>query len=89
MKYKYRMWLRYRESKSYNDKVEYKIAQRKAVKEYKHAKKQFESKLARDIQTNPKRFLHMLGQSLRLRIVLDHSKIVLDSWCQRRRKCAI
>jgi len=44
MKYKSRMWLRYRESKSYNDKVEYKIAQGIAVKEYKHAKKQFESK---------------------------------------------
>jgi len=36
--------------------VEYKIAQRKAVKEYKDAKKQFESKLARDIKTNPKSF---------------------------------
>jgi len=35
--------------------VEYKIAQRKAVKEYKNAKKQLESKLARD-KTNPKGF---------------------------------
>jgi len=52
-------------------------------------KKQFESKLARDIKTNPKSFLHMLGQSLRLRIVLDRSKIVMDSWCQGRRKCVI
>ena len=56
MKYKSRMWLRYRQSKSYNDMVEYKIAQRKAVKEYKKAKKQFERKLAKDIKTNPKSF---------------------------------
>jgi len=32
MKYKSRILLRYRESESYNDKVEHKIAQRKAVK---------------------------------------------------------
>jgi len=56
MKYKSRMWLRYRESKSYNDMLEYKIYESKAVKEYKNANKQFESKLARDIKTNPKRF---------------------------------
>jgi endonuclease/exonuclease/phosphatase family metal-dependent hydrolase len=56
MKYKSRMWLRYRQSKSYNDMVEYKIAQRKAVKEYKKAKKQFERKLAKDIKINPKSF---------------------------------
>jgi len=31
-KYKFRMWNRYRQSKSYNDLVEYKIGQNKAVK---------------------------------------------------------
>jgi len=41
------MWLRYRESKSYNDKVEYKIAQRKAVKEYKQEKMQFEKQIGK------------------------------------------
>ena len=56
MKYKSRMWLRYRQSKSYNDEVEYKIAQKKANKEYKKAKKHFEQKLAKDIKTNPKSF---------------------------------
>jgi len=39
MKFKSRMWLWYRQSKYYNDEVEYKIAQRKAVKENKKAKK--------------------------------------------------
>ena len=34
--------------------VECKIAQRKAVKEYKKAKTQFEGKLAKDIKINPK-----------------------------------
>jgi hypothetical protein len=56
MKYKSIMWSRYRQSKSYNDRVEYKIAQNKAVKEYKKAKKLFEQKLAKDIKTNPKSF---------------------------------
>ena len=55
-KYKTRMWDRYRQSKSYNDLVEYKIAQNKAVKEYRKAKRQFERKLAKDIKSNPKSF---------------------------------
>ena len=38
----------------HNDMVEYKIAQRKAVKEYKKAKKKFERKLAKDAKINPK-----------------------------------
>ena len=50
------MWIRYRASQSYNDLVEYKIAQNKAVKEYRKAKKQFERKLAKDIKSNPKSF---------------------------------
>ena len=56
MKYKSRMWHRYRESRTYNDLVEYKRAQNKAVKEYKKAKIEFEKKLAKDIKTNPKSF---------------------------------
>ena len=55
-KYKTKMLDRYRQSKSYNDLVEYKIAQNKAVKEYSKAKKQFERKLAKDIKSNPKSF---------------------------------
>ena len=55
-KYKSRMWNRYRQSKTYNDLVEYKIAQNRAVKEYRKAKKQFEKKLAKDIRSNPKSF---------------------------------
>ena len=38
MKYKSRMWNRFRKSKSYNDLVEHKIAQNKAVKEYRKTK---------------------------------------------------
>lgn len=55
-KYKSRMWFRYRESKTYNDLVEYKRARNKAVKAYKKAKKQFEIKIAQQIKINPKSF---------------------------------
>ena len=41
-KYKSRMWITYRESQSYNDLVECRIAQNKAVKEYRKAKREFE-----------------------------------------------
>ena len=37
-KYKSRMWIRFRESQSYNELVEYRIAQNKAVKEYRKVK---------------------------------------------------
>ena len=40
-KYKSRMWNRFRESQSYNDLVEYRIAQNKAVKEYRKAIREF------------------------------------------------
>ena len=56
MKYKSRMWHRYRESRSYNDLVEYRRARNKAVKEYKKSKIEFEKKLAKDIKSNPKSF---------------------------------
>jgi len=46
--------MRYRQSRPYNDLIEYKIAQNKAVKEYRKAKRQFEKKLAKDIKSNPK-----------------------------------
>jgi len=53
-KYKSRPWNRYRQSKSYNDVVEYKLAQNKAFKEYRKAKQIFERKLAMNIKSNPK-----------------------------------
>jgi len=43
------MWVRYRQSRTYNDSIEYKIAQNKAVKEYRNANRQFEKKLAKEI----------------------------------------
>ena len=43
-----------RESKTYNELVEYRRAQNKAVKEYKKSKIEFEKKLAKYIKTNPK-----------------------------------
>jgi len=55
-KYESRIWNIYRQSKSYNDLLEYKIAQNKAVKEYRKAKHKFERKLSRDIMSNPKSF---------------------------------
>jgi len=44
--YKSRMVVRYRQSRSYSDLIEYKIAQNKTVKEYRNAMRQFEKKLA-------------------------------------------
>lgn len=55
-KYKSKMWIAYRASDTYNDLVEYKRAQNKAVKEYRKAKRQFEKKLAKDVKQNPKSF---------------------------------
>ena len=48
-KYKAKMWIQYRESKNYNDYVEYKRALRKTTNEYKKAKTNFERKLANNI----------------------------------------
>jgi len=39
-----------RQSKSYNDLVKYKIAQNKAVQEYRKAEQKFERKLAIDFK---------------------------------------
>ena len=50
------LWKRYRESKSYNDYVEYKRIANKCSNEYKTAKRNFEIKLAKDIKKNPKSF---------------------------------
>ena len=55
-KYKSKMWYRYRQSKTYNDLVEYKRAQNRAVKEYRKAKKLFEKNLTKNIKNNPKSF---------------------------------
>jgi len=37
IKYKSRMWYKYRQSRSYSDLVEYRVAQNKAVKEFRKA----------------------------------------------------
>src|SRR5664279_3605844 len=50
------MWVRYRQSKTYNDLVEYKRAQNKATKEYKKAKRKFERSMAKDVKSNPRSF---------------------------------
>ena len=55
-KYEPRMWIRFRESQSYNDLVEYRIAQNKAVKEYRKAKGEFGRNLAKNIKSNPRSF---------------------------------
>ena len=53
---KVKLWKRYKLSKSYNDYVEYRRAQNRAIKEYRKAKLVFEKKLALDIKKNPKNF---------------------------------
>ena len=43
-KNKMKLWTKYKESKTYNDWIEYKRVSNKAVKEYRKAKKKFEEK---------------------------------------------
>ena len=73
-KYKSRMWVRYRQSRSYNDLIEYKIAQNKAVKEYRKAKRQFEKKLAKDIKNNPKSCYAYVRSKTKVKEVVGPSK---------------
>src|SRR6267154_2572726 len=55
-KNKVRMWKRYKEDKSYNNLVEYKLVLNRATCTYKSVKADFESKLAKNIKSNPKAF---------------------------------
>jgi len=64
------MWVRYRQSRTYNDLIEYKIAQNKAVKEYRNAKWQFEKKLAKDIKSYPKRFYAFVRSKTKVKEVV-------------------
>jgi len=50
------MWKRYKASKSYNDYVAYKCAPNRSTSEYRKAKNDFETKLAKNIKKNPKSF---------------------------------
>jgi ribonuclease P/MRP protein subunit RPP40 len=49
-------WKQYRESGSYNDLVEYKLAAKMAEREYRKAKRVFEEKVASEVKSNPKSF---------------------------------
>ena len=58
-----KLWTKYKESKTYNDWIEYKRVSNKAVKEYRKVKKKFEKKLKKfekklvtSIKNNPKSF---------------------------------
>ena len=55
-KLKTKMWKKYQNSKLYNHYVEYIMVANKCTYECKHAKRSFETKLAKDVQTNPKAF---------------------------------
>src|SRR6267154_4323650 len=59
-KNKVRMWKRYKEDMSYNNLVEYKLALNRATSTYKTAKADFESRLAKNIKTNPKAFYNYI-----------------------------
>jgi hypothetical protein len=50
------MWKRFQASKSYNDKVEYRRVANLATTAFRKARLTFESKLAKEIKTNPKSF---------------------------------
>ncbi|MGE5822757.1 MAG: reverse transcriptase domain-containing protein [Nitrososphaerota archaeon] len=73
-KYKSKMWYRYRQSSSYNDLVEYKRAQNKAIKEYRRAKKTFERRLAKDIKKNPKSFYAYVRSKTKVKEVVGPLK---------------
>ena len=59
-KNKIRMWKRYKENKSYNNLVEYKLALNRVTRSYKASKADFESKLAKNIKSNPKAFYNYI-----------------------------
>src|SRR6267154_4764765 len=54
------MWKRYKEEKIYNNLVKYKLALNRATSTYKTAKADFESKLAKNIKTDPKAFYNYI-----------------------------
>jgi hypothetical protein len=73
MKYKSRVWDRYRDSQSYNDLVEYRIAQKKAGKEYK-ARKQLERNLVQHTKSNPKGFYAYMRYKTKVKDVVGPLK---------------
>ena len=73
-KYKSKMWYRYRQSKTYNDLVEYKRAQNKAVREYRNAKKLFEKRLTKNIKNNPKSFYSYCRSKMKTKDVVGPLK---------------
>src|SRR5277367_1371747 len=82
-KCKAKMWNRYKQSKSYNDYVEYKRALNKSTTEYRKAKANFEVKLARDIKRNPKSFYAYVRSKSKTKdrvgpLVNKSGEIVLD-----------
>ena len=68
------MWIRYRESQSYNDLVEYRIAQNKAVKEYRKTKREFERNLAKNIKSNPRSFYAYVRSKTKVKEVVGPKK---------------
>jgi hypothetical protein len=55
-RHKLNKWHQYRLSGSYNDRVEYNLARRKADREYRRARGAFESRVAAEVGSNPKSF---------------------------------
>jgi hypothetical protein len=53
---KTRLWKKYKETQTYNDLIEYKLAQKRATKEFKKAKRNFEKRICKDIKQNPRSF---------------------------------
>ena len=46
------LWNRYKEDKSYNNLVEYKLALNRATSTFRTAKANYESKLAKNVKSN-------------------------------------
>ena len=60
-----KLWTKYKDSKTYNDWIEYKRISNKAVKEYWKAKKKFEKELV--TSTNPKSFYSYVRSKSRIK----------------------
>lgn len=83
-KYKSRMWKRYKEDKSYNNLVEYKIALNKVTNAYKSAKMNFECKIAKNSKKNPKAFYNYIRSKSKTKDKVgplkdENGKLISDS----------
>jgi hypothetical protein len=77
-------WKQYRETGSYNDLVEYKLARKLAERQYRKAKRVFEEKVANEVKSNPKSFYAYVRSNTSVKEEVGprrdrYGKLVMDS----------